>query len=79
MRKSRIMESSSSRGGEGWANGPILQTIAAHLTKMKHWTRFNKDAPVAWYSYTYKFFGSNSLNIGACRLQSVKYKKMTID
>jgi hypothetical protein len=51
------MESSSSRGGEGWANGPILQTIAAHNTKMKHWTRFNKDAPVAWYSYTYKFFG----------------------
>jgi hypothetical protein len=50
------MESSSSRGEEGWVNGPILQTIAAHLTKMKYWTRFNKDAPVAWYSYTYKFF-----------------------
>jgi hypothetical protein len=56
MRKSHIMESSSSRGEEGWVNGPILQTIAAHLTKMKNWTRFNKDAPVAWYSYTYKFF-----------------------
>ncbi len=56
MRKSLIMESSSFRGEEGWTNGPILQTIAAHLTKMKHWTRLNKDAPVAWYSYTYKFF-----------------------
>jgi hypothetical protein len=50
------MESSSSRREEGWTNGPILQTIAAHLTKMKHWTRLNKDATVAWYSYTYKFF-----------------------
>ncbi len=55
------MESSSSRGEEGRVNGPILQTIAAHLTKMKYWTRFNKDAPVAWYSYTYKFFGSKYL------------------
>jgi hypothetical protein len=44
------------RGEEGWINSPIMQTIAAHHTKMKHWTRFNKDAPVAWYSYTYKFF-----------------------
>ncbi len=50
------MESSSSRGEEGGTNGLILQTIAAHLTKMKHWTRFKKDAPVAWYSYNYKFF-----------------------
>jgi hypothetical protein len=25
-----MMESSSSGGEEGWANGPILQTIAAH-------------------------------------------------
>jgi hypothetical protein len=41
---------------EGWKNSLILQTNAAHLAKMKHWSRFNKDAPVAWYSYTYKFF-----------------------
>jgi hypothetical protein len=54
------MESSSSRGEEGWTNGLILQTMAAHLTKMKHWTRFKKDAPVAWYSYNYKFFGRTS-------------------
>jgi hypothetical protein len=52
MRKRHIVESSSSRGKYGWANGPILQTISAHLTRMKHWTRFNKNVPVAWYSYT---------------------------
>ncbi len=55
-----MMESSSSRGEEGWANGPILQTIAAHHTEMKHWAHFNKDAPVAWYSYNYKFFGATT-------------------
>jgi hypothetical protein len=43
---------------EGWINGPILQTNAAHLTKMKHWSCFNKEAPAAWYSYTWKIFGS---------------------
>ncbi len=55
MRKSRKMESSSSRGEEGWTNGPILQTIAVHLAKMKHWAHFKKDTPVTWY-YNYKFF-----------------------
>ncbi len=29
------------------------------IQKMKHQTHFNKDAPAAWYSYTYKFFDNN--------------------
>jgi hypothetical protein len=41
----------------GYVNGLILQTNAAHHTKMKQCTRFNKDASAAWYSYNYKFFG----------------------
>ncbi len=40
----------------GYVNGLILQTNAAHHTKMKQWTRFNNDASAVWYSYNYKFF-----------------------
>jgi hypothetical protein len=44
----------------GYVNGLIWQTNTAHHTKMKQWTRFNKDASAAWYSYNYKFFDCSS-------------------
>ncbi len=50
----------------GYVNGLILQTNAAHHTKMKQWTRFNKDACSAWYSYNYKFFATTYQPVFSC-------------
>jgi hypothetical protein len=56
-------ESTSSRGEEGWENGPILQTNVVQLTETISLAHFNKTVPAAWFLGLHVLWDKWSLKI----------------